>query len=79
MTQDLMKCDGCGKQVDSTTTSTCTTAHAELETFDIVLPTNINECPDDYFYCTDCINKYGMCKDCSDNIDEDKQKQIWER
>lgn len=77
--EDLMCCVACHQMVDSTTTRTCMTSHVELEDYDIAKPENYNECPDDYFYCEDCINNYGMCKNCDSMIDESKQKQIWER
>lgn len=71
---DLMKCDGCRAKVDSTTTSTCLTSHVDLSDYN--LDDKIS-CPDDYFYCKDCVNDKGFCKDCASRINKEDQLRIY--
>ena len=81
MAKDLMKCDGCGKEVDSTTTGTCMTAEVEMEDHGMSShfgAGNFYECPSDYFYCNDCLNQHGFCKTCNIHVKPELQKKIWE-
>ena len=73
MAKDLMKCDHCGKNVDSTTTGTCMTSHVNLDDFGA---RDKDACPDDYFYCQDCLNEFSICPRCDKILPKESQKEI---
>lgn len=74
--KDLMKCDCCNNEVESTTTNTCLTSHVELDDVFMLSNKNVSACWDDMFYCQDCLNKHAICKDCQNHYSEEDQIRI---
>lgn len=61
----MRKCDGCHKESNSIEQSSCLTAecNSNMEQFGYK-----DICPDDYFYCKDCMSRIGFCKDCAKKV-----------
>ena len=68
-----MTCTGCQKEVDMDTTGTCMSSHVNLENYNL---DDKKACPDDFFYCPDCLNSEFFCKDCDELIPKKTQKEI---
>ena len=73
---DKMKCDGCQLEVNSDETGTCMSSHTNLEDYCL---DDKKSCPDDFFYCEECLNQFKFCSDCNVYIPIEIQKEITEK